>query len=213
MTGSGPVSGAAAGGGPEPERPVPHPGGTPHATAGPTAPRDVVSGARPLRHRRAATALGIACALLLGGIAAANTLHRPVRSEDARGPGRIRSVAYRGLTLPTAPGKHTFTLHVRITAAPGPSATVQDVRHPFTGLTTRSSPAAPFTVTERHPRDVALTITVRDCAAVPLDVRLPFLDVTLRYRNDMQHHTEVLDRAYATDITAALRDLCRATAA
>ncbi|MCF3962257.1 hypothetical protein L1885_11375 [Streptomyces fuscigenes] len=117
-------------------------------------------------------------------------------------------MTYRGLTVPADPADRSFTLRIRVTAAPGAPVTVQGIRHPFTALTTRSDPPTPFTVSEHRPRDVTLTITVEDCAATPLDVRLPFLDVTLRNEDAIRKHTEVLNRAYATGIGDALTTIC-----
>ncbi|WP_329458374.1 hypothetical protein [Streptomyces sp. NBC_01497] len=178
-----------------------------------TAPPDVVGGRRTTHrtpHRRARQALLAAAALALVGYAVTNTLAHQGRSDRDKTPtpGGIHAVAYRGLTLPTDPADPTFTVRLRITAAPGPPVTVQSLRHPFTALATRSRPASPFTVTEHRPRDVTLAITVENCDATPRDVRLPFLDVTLRKKNVIRKHTEVLDRAYATDVTAAIRTIC-----
>ncbi|GAA3759342.1 hypothetical protein GCM10023082_62250 [Streptomyces tremellae] len=154
--GVGPASGAATGRGPEPEGSVPHPGGTPRTTADPTAPCDAAGGTRPLRHRRAAAPPACSCP---AGWPLSAPPHRPARSDETRRPGQIRAADHRGLTAPTRPGKHTATPTLHGTAAPPPSATARDVRRPFTGPAIRSSPAAPFTVAERHPCDAALTIT------------------------------------------------------
>jgi hypothetical protein len=152
----------------------------------------------------------VSCAVAAALFCVANALSGQGRSHSLPPPasGDVRDVTYRGLTLPADPTGRTFTLHIRITAAPGPAVTVQNIRHPFPALTTHTAPAPPFTVDEHRPRDVALTIAVPNCDAVPLDVRLPFLDVTLRNTDVIRKHTEVLDRAYATDVTDALRRIC-----
>ena len=52
-----------------------------------------------------------------------------------------------------------------------------------------------------------------DCGALPVNVNLPFLDVTLRNKHAIQHYSFIFGNRYSRDLSGLLHTACDATRA
>ncbi|MCX4880074.1 hypothetical protein [Streptomyces sp. NBC_00847] len=58
---------------------------------------------------------------------------------------------------------------------------------------------------------ITVRITVTDCGGLPLNVNLPFLDVTLRNTHAIQHYSFIFGGSYSHDLSDLLHAACDAT--
>ncbi|MEU9973149.1 Tat pathway signal sequence domain protein [Streptomyces sp. NPDC051014] len=159
--------------------------------------------------RRAALALAAtAAALAGGGYLYATRPHDPPPPEVPY-PAQTVAFAFLGdrLTPPGAPTR-SFSFAVRMSVLDGPPVTVDRVTQPYAGLTLKETPGAPFRTKPGTPRDITITMHVTDCATVPKDAGLPFLDVTLRNTRAIQVQSFILGSRYAQHLSRALKVAC-----
>lgn len=170
------------------------------------------------RARRTAVA-GTAIALLAAGVALPRALpedHRPEPpATPVPWPANVTAWRYLGPAgLPRPPDAHPTSGRFRfaVDVHSGPPVTLRVTGAAFTGLTARALPDA-FTVHAGTTQRVTVEIAVSDCAGLPRNADLPFLDVTLRNTRAIQHHSFIFGRAYAHDLFALLRGACAPAAA
>ncbi|MGW2961852.1 Tat pathway signal sequence domain protein [Streptomyces sp. NPDC001220] len=166
------------------------------------------SAPRPGR-RRAALALAVTAAVLAGGgYLYATRPHHPPPPEVPY-PAQTVAFAFLGdrLTPPGAPIR-SFSFAVRMSVLEGPPVTVDRISQPYAGLSLTETPRVPFRTKAGSPRDVTITMHVTDCATVPKDAGLPFLDVTLRNTRAIQVQSFILGSRYAQHLSRALKVAC-----
>ncbi|MFE3162218.1 Tat pathway signal sequence domain protein [Streptomyces sp. NPDC059224] len=159
--------------------------------------------------RRAALALAAAAAVLAGGgYLYATRPHDPPPPEV---PYPAQTVAFTFLgdrvTPPGAPTR-SFSFAVRMSVLEGPPVTADRISQPYAGLSLTETPRAPFRTKAGTPRDITITMHVTDCATVPKDAGLPFLDVTLRNTRAIQVQSFILGTRYAQHLSRALKVAC-----
>ncbi|MGW7240174.1 Tat pathway signal sequence domain protein [Streptomyces sp. NPDC054804] len=169
---------------------------------------ETASPPRPGR-RRAALALAMTAAVLAGGgYLYATRPHDPPPPEVPY-PAQTVAFAFLGdrLTPPGAPIR-SFSFAVRMSVLEGPPVTVDRISQPYAGLSLTETPRVPFRTKTGSPRDVTITMHVTDCATVPKDAGLPFLDVTLRNTRAIQVQSFILGSRYAQHLSRALKVAC-----
>ncbi|MFD5629458.1 Tat pathway signal sequence domain protein [Streptomyces sp. NPDC127072] len=200
MTGIGPVEpgeGTRA-------RDVPAPGVPPPAEA----PRGPLT-QWYARHRRAVLAVAVSGAVLVGGGYLYVTRPRQPPPPAPPFPSQVTDVAYAGRAEPPRNGPlGAFTFAVELTVSSGPAVTVTRIGRPSAGLSLTSVPRPPFRTRTGSPRRITLTVHVGECAKVPRNAGLPFLDVTLRNTSAIQVHSFILGELYAQDLSEALQVAC-----
>jgi hypothetical protein len=162
----------------------------------------------PRRIRRVAGA-GAAVVLLaaLGGYALAFR-PGPPPPPPPPWPSQSSDITYAGVVEgPDRTGRR-FAFLLRAEATTSTPVTIEDIRQGYEALSLSVSPRLPITLTPGQPRRITVRITVRRCSGLPLDARLPFLDVTLRNKRAGQDVSEILGAAYADDLSRALRASC-----
>ncbi|MFG2952687.1 Tat pathway signal sequence domain protein [Streptomyces sp. NPDC048291] len=186
------------------------PGEGTQAQDAPDAPEAAVS-PPPHPARRRALAVAAAAALLAGGGYLIATRPHPPTPAPPEVPYPAQAVAFAFLdgraTPPGAPPR-SFSFAVRMTVTDGPPVTVPRVTQPYAGLTLTESPPAPFRTKAGSPREITITMHVTDCATVPKDAGLPFLDVTLRNTRAIQVQSFILGSRYAQHLSHALKVAC-----
>ncbi|WP_405873836.1 MULTISPECIES: hypothetical protein [unclassified Streptomyces] len=215
MSGVGPV---------EPADPTEaHPrGDTPHTPqAGP--PPDVIGTDSPrlterwraLPPRTRTTALATAAAALAAAavwLLPAPPPNTPPDRPPTPRPSATTAFHYKGLAdNPGAATSRNFLFDVSV--HDGPPVTVSDIDAAPAGLRTRTTPPTSFTVHAGRPHHLTVRITVTDCTALPRNVNLPFLDVTLRNKNAIQQYSFIFGGRYSRDLSDLLHTACDATRA
>jgi hypothetical protein len=163
----------------------------------------------PLTRRRRAT-LALCAAAVIG--AAGLTLHltrpRPPEPPPPLYPSQTVSVAYEGGMTHPRPGDRVFSFTVRLTQDSGPPVSVRRIAQPSAALSLTTAPHAPFTLKSGSPRTARITMHIRECAKVPRNAGLPFLEVTLRNVRAIQTQSFILGSTYAKDLSEALTAAC-----
>ncbi len=120
-------------------------------------------------------------------------------------PANVTTFRYTGLaaTFDSAPTNGLFRFAVTVRG--GPPVTLRVTGAAFDGLTARISPAETSTVDAGTTRRITVQISVVDCASLPLDAGLPFLDVTLRNTRAMQRHSFIFGGAFPHDLSELLQ--------
>ncbi|WP_164836370.1 Tat pathway signal sequence domain protein [Actinacidiphila soli] len=154
--------------------------------------------ALPLRRRRTIAALAAATALgTLIGYGCA-TRPEPAAPPLVPYPAQATQVTYKGHgTDPPDQATRTFTLRFALTVTKGSPVTVVKIGQPSDNLTTLVTPATPFTVPPGRTVLFTLRFHVRDCAGVPREVVLAFLDVTLRNTRAIQKESYIMGGDYS----------------
>ncbi|MFI6337560.1 Tat pathway signal sequence domain protein [Streptomyces sp. NPDC050535] len=200
MSGIGPVEpgeGTRARDAPEPGTPLPA-----------EAPRGPLTGLY-VRHRRAVLAGALSGAVLVAGGSLYVTRPRQPPPPALPFPSQVTDVRYAGRADPPRdepPGAFTFA--VEFTVSSGPPVTVTRIGQPSAGLSLTSVPRPPFRTRAGSPRRITITMHVGECAKVPRNAGLPFLDVTLRNASAIQVHSFILGERYAQDLSEALQVAC-----
>ncbi|MEU9152970.1 Tat pathway signal sequence domain protein [Streptomyces sp. NPDC048417] len=177
-----------------------HGGDLPEPEAAPTP--------RPGR-RRAALALAVTAALLAaGGYLYATRPHEPPPPEVPY-PAQTVAFAFLGDRVPpTDAPPRSFSFAVRMSVLEGPPVTVPRIGQPYSGLSLTETPPVPFGTKAGSPREITITMHVTDCATVPKDAGLPFLDVTLRNTRAIQVQSFILGSRYAQHLSHSLKVAC-----
>lgn len=101
-----------------------------------------------------------------------------------------------------------FTFDINVSTEPGRRVTIDAITQPSAALAVSTQPSAPFTVPPGGHREVLVTVYVLDCAEVPRNAGLPFLDVTLRNERAVQKQSRILGDGYPEDLGAAIEKAC-----
>lgn len=202
MSGIGPVEPA------EPAEPR-----TGHDVIGSDPPRLSDRWARlPARTRAAvlgtAAALAVTGALLLPPAPASTA---PPQPDLPPWPANVTEFTYAGVARRATAASPTGTFRFDISVRSGPPVTVYDITAGFTGLHARTTPDTSVSVPAGTARRIGLEISVADCAGLPLNPDLPFLDVTLRNARAIQQHSFIFSGAYSRDLSALLHTVCDAS--
>ena len=164
------------------------------------------------RHRRAArTAAAAAVLLALGGYAVATRPEPPAPAPppELPYPSQVFTMVYLGRgTAPANAPRGSFSFRMELSTSEGPPVTVTRITQPYTGLSLTSVPPVPIRTRRGIPRKVVVTMRATECAKVPENAELPFLDVTLRNTRAMQVHSYILGHRYAQDLSRALKAAC-----
>jgi hypothetical protein len=161
------------------------------------------------RHRRAVLTSATAAAVLAGGgYLFATRPHEPPPDLPPY-PSQVVDVAYLGEESPPANAPSgSFSFAVKITANGGPTITIVRISQPYAALTLTSVPRPPFRTRTGFGHKIVVTMHVTECANVPSNARLPFLDVTLRNTRAIEDHSFILGERYAHDLSEALQVAC-----
>ncbi|MFI9105144.1 hypothetical protein ACIGXA_32010 [Streptomyces fildesensis] len=200
MSGIGPVEGPATG---TTTADSPRPGGY---WAGRWEVRRAALSDRGRRTVMAATA----ALCIIAVIALGHAMRTPEPVPDpGPWPAQVTYIAYEsGHPPPMSPagsGVFRFTVTVR----EGTAVTILGVTPSFEGLSAEIAPSAPLTLKQGTTRHITIKMTVRKCAGLPLDVDLPFLDVTLRNTRAIQNQSFIFGGGYPRDLSAFLHRICR----
>lgn len=161
------------------------------------------------RHRRAALAAGMSAAVLVVGGYLYVTRPRQPPAPAPPYPSQVTEVAYAGKEDPSPNHpRGAFTFAVEFTVRSGPAVTVLRIDQPSAGFSLTSDPHPPFRTRAGSPHRITITVHVNDCAKVPRNAGLPFLDVTLRNTHAIQVHSFILGDLYAQDLSEALQVAC-----
>lgn len=123
-------------------------------------------------------------------------------------PANVTTFRYTGLAATFASTPASGLFRFAVTVHSGPPVTLRVTGAAFDGLTARISPDETSTVNAGTTRRISVQISVVDCAGLPLDADLPFLDVTLRNTRAIQHHSFIFGGAYPDDLFQLIRVAC-----
>lgn len=166
------------------------------------------------RRRRAALASAVAAALLAGGGYLYATRPQPAPTPPPAVtpppyPSQAVDLLYLSETASHDPAETGgFRFDVLLSVLSGPPVTVTRISQPYAGLTVASSPPPPFRTEAGSARKITITLRVADCAKVPGNAGLPFLDVTLRNKRAIQTHSFIPGERYAQHLSEALQVAC-----
>ncbi|KUO22874.1 Tat pathway signal sequence domain protein [Streptomyces dysideae] len=166
------------------------------------------------RRRRSVLVTAIAAVLLAGGGYLYATRPQEPPPAAAVYPSLVVDVGYLGEEpLPAGASRGAFSFAVKVTTHSGPPVTVLRVTQPYSGISLSSAPRLPVRTAAGSSHKIVITMHVTECANVPQNAGLPFLDVTLRNTRAMQVHSFILGERYAHDLSEALRTYCGSEAA
>ncbi|MEU6572914.1 hypothetical protein [Streptomyces sp. NPDC046805] len=163
---------------------------------------------RPGLRRGAVTA---ATALVLTGVAlltSRTAASRTAPLDHTPYPANVTEWSYLGLAAPPAAHATSGRFRFAVTVDAGPPVTLQVTGAAFAGLAARATPEPRFTVTAKTTRRITVEISAADCSTLSLNEDLPFLDVTLRSKRAIQHHSFIFGRALSRDLSRLLHGAC-----
>ncbi|MEV0776141.1 Tat pathway signal sequence domain protein [Streptomyces sp. NPDC050433] len=160
----------------------------------------------PARHRRAALP-AVAATLTTGVCVYVLNAPAPPPEPPPPWPSQVVGFAYTGAS-PKGDRTGAFTFDITISTEPGRRVRIDAITQPSAALAVSTQPSAPFTVPAGKSREVLVTVSVLDCASVPRNAALPFLDVTLRNERAVQKQSRILGNGYPEDLGAAVRKAC-----
>ncbi|WP_328846417.1 Tat pathway signal sequence domain protein [Streptomyces sp. NBC_00258] len=161
------------------------------------------------RHRRAVLASATAVALVGGGGYLFATRPHDPPPPEAPYPSQAVAITYLGKEGPTANAPdRSFSFAVKVTALSGPTITIVRISQPYASLSLTSVPPPPFRTKPGFGHKIVVTMHVTECANVPSNAALPFLDVTLRNTRAIEDHSFILGERYAHDLSGALQVAC-----
>ncbi|MFC4468097.1 Tat pathway signal sequence domain protein [Streptomyces xiangluensis] len=161
------------------------------------------------RHRRTILPIAAAVALLAGAGYLYATRPEQAPPEPPPYPSQVVGITYIGQepAPDNAPPK-SFSIGVELTVRSGPQVTVLGITQPYASLSLASVPRLPFRTRTGFPHKISITMQVTECARVPRNAGLPFLDVTLRNTRAIQVHSFILGERYAHDLSEAVQVAC-----
>ncbi len=163
------------------------------------------------RHRRTLIASAAAAVALVGGGYLYATRPQEPEPDPPAFPSQTVDMDYLGRELPPAnspSGSFSFAILVMVIPGSGAPVTMERISQPYSGLSLTSAPRPPFRTRPEFPRRIVITMHVTDCAHVPTDAGLPFLDVTLRNTRAIEDHSFILGERYSQDLSEALQVAC-----
>ncbi|GAB2963616.1 hypothetical protein GCM10023080_025590 [Streptomyces pseudoechinosporeus] len=166
------------------------------------------------RHRRVVLSIAAAVVLLAGGGYLYATRPEQAPPDPPPYPSQVVGLTYLGPepSPDNAPPK-SFSIGVELTVQSGPQVTVLRITQPYAGLSLASVPRLPFRTRTGFPHKINITMQVTECAQVPRNAGLPFLDVTLRNTRAIQVHSFILGERYAHDLSEAVQGACSTNSA
>ncbi|WP_105972644.1 hypothetical protein [Streptomyces geranii] len=169
--------------------------------------------ALPRRVRRAvlgAVVLGLSAAGIVALLPAEPDAPAPAHNTltPMPWPASVTTFRYTGLAATFASTPASGLFRFAVTVHSGPPVTLRVNGAAFDGLTARISPTETVTVNAGTTRRITVQVSVVDCAALPLDADLPFLDVTLRNTRAIQHHSFIFGGAYPEDLFQLIGAAC-----
>ncbi|GGL84331.1 hypothetical protein GCM10010129_30090 [Streptomyces fumigatiscleroticus] len=177
-------------------------------------PPDPRTGATPRARRLTAATAAVAA------VTATLLLVPPAATPDRAGPPapvpwpvNVTSWRYLGLAAPLDPRTGDGLFRFAVTVSRGPAVAVRVIGTAFDGLGARAVPKPEFVVPGGSTRRITVEISVSDCSELPLIADLPFLDVTLRNKRAIQHHSFIFGGAHSRDLSDLLRGACGPAAA
>jgi len=204
VSGVGPVEpgdGTRAWDTPDPDTPPPP--GTP-----PEPPRGRLAQAYT-RHRRVVLPIVAAVGLLAGAGYLYATRPEQAPPDPPPYPSQVVGITYLGPEpAPDSTPPTSFNIGVELTVESGPPVTVLRITQPYAGLSLAAVPSLPLRTRTGFHHKINITMQVTDCAQVPRNAGLPFLDVTLRNTRAIQVHSFILGERYAHDLSEAVQVAC-----
>ncbi|MFG3255638.1 hypothetical protein [Streptomyces sp. NPDC048172] len=178
------------------------------------------SEAPPLRERWAAlprrvrhgtvggAALALVVAATVYGVNSGPSEHPEGRRHAARlVPYPAQSTDIRFLDVATtSPRARTFSIALRVTT--DDPVTISRVTQGYEALEVSMEPPRPLSVRPETPRNLQLRAHIRSCEGLPVQARLPFLEVTLRNARASQHLSVIPGDRYAHALTRVFRTVC-----
>lgn len=167
-----------------------------------------------LTPRTRTTALAAAAAALAAAawLLAAPSPTTPPKEPSTPWPSTTTAFYYKGVVRPPATAS-TRDFHFDVSVHNGPPVTVSAINAAPAGMRTLTKPPATFTVRAGTTHRITVQITVTNCSGLPLNVNLPFLDVTLRNTHAIQHYSFIFGGRYSRDLSELLHTACDATRA
>lgn len=161
------------------------------------------------RHRRAVSAVAAAVVVLAGGGCLYATRPEPAPPSEAPYPSQAVGVSYLGpVPRPAGTPRGSFGFEMELSVRSGPPVTIERITQPYAGLSLTTDPHIPVRIAADASRKMAITMRVTECAKVPENAGLPFLDVTLRNTSAIEAHSFILGERYAQDLSDALQVAC-----
>ncbi|MER5224124.1 Tat pathway signal sequence domain protein [Streptomyces flaveus] len=166
------------------------------------------------RHRRVVLSIAAAVVLLAGGGYLYATRPEQAPPDPPPYPSQVAAITYLGREpAPDNVPPKSFSISVQLTVESGPPVTVLRITQPYAGLSLASVPRLPFRTRTGFPHKINITMQVTECAQVPTNAGLPFLDVTLRNTRAIQVHSFILGERYAHDLSEAVQGICSTNSA
>ncbi|MEV6103363.1 hypothetical protein AB0M28_01450 [Streptomyces sp. NPDC051940] len=162
----------------------------------------------PPRLRR--TAIGALLLVLIAAWSGYYAATRPPAPAAPPAPWPFQSTRfhYLGLTSQPTPDKPYFGMRIAITVIRGPTVRIDRLAPDFAQLKITTNPPLPAGFTAGGTRNVELRMTVSRCSGLPLDGRLPYLNVTLRNTRAIETQAWIPGGDYAEDLSASLHAVC-----
>lgn len=161
------------------------------------------------RRRRVVLASATAVAVVAGGGYLFATRPHDPPPPEAPYPSQAVTITYLGTEGPPADApSRSFSFAVQVTAQSGPTITIVRISQPYATLSLTSVPRPPFRTKPGFGHKIVVTMHVTECANVPSNAALPFLDVTLRNTRAIEDHSFILGERYAHDLSGALQVAC-----
>lgn len=136
----------------------------------------------------------------------------PPEEPSTPWPSTTTAFHYKGVAGPPATAS-TRDFRFDVSVHDGPPVTVSDINAAPAGIRTLTAPPTAFTVRAGATHRITVRITVTHCSGLPLNVNLPFLDVTLRNTHAIQHYSFIFGGRYSRDLSELLHTACDATRA
>ncbi|MEZ0067646.1 hypothetical protein ABIA32_003661 [Streptacidiphilus sp. MAP12-20] len=136
---------------------------------------------------------------------------QPGSPEATPWPALHSTVTYQGSVTPHVLPPLRTVFVVAVTDHDVVPVTITQIAQSYRGLTLRSDPPLPVSVQPGQVVLIQLVTTVVDCAQVPVNDQLPFVDVTFRNIRAIQTESEILGDRYTADLHRAMSAACRRT--
>ncbi|KQV19150.1 MULTISPECIES: hypothetical protein [unclassified Kitasatospora] len=154
----------------------------------------------------------VLAALSIAGITlvALRALDRPAPPADAPPPlapfpAQVTRLTYRSVSA-GEPG--SFSILMSVEVAGSYPVELIGLTQPYPGLRVSAHRGLPYEVTAGQSAPLTLDYRVQDCAGLPLDAGLPYLDVTLRNTRAIQTISQIPGDGYALALSRQLHIAC-----
>jgi hypothetical protein len=164
---------------------------------------------RQSARRRIALLLGASSALVLALFAAYLTRHQTPSPTPTAWPAEHAAVRYEGLLPVDDPSGRTADFLISVRNQDASFLTVSQISFAYHGLTLRTDPRLPVSVSPGQTVHIQLITTASDCSHIPVDDELPFIDVTFRNMRAIGQESEILGDRYTSDLHREMTAACR----